>query len=117
MIGAIPFSDVSIIAGVLGLFFLLVAFYKSIFHRRRPPTTLLDLDRMQMDDNQPIHINDPFKPLSPPDPNPETQPELSPQPQTPEPEKAPYVTAFRQFTPRKDGEIPIPKDDAAYVWE
>jgi hypothetical protein len=107
MIGAVPFSDVSIIAGVLGMFFLLVAFYKSIFHRRRSPTSLLNPDRVEMDDNQPIHINDPFKPLSPPDSKPET----------PEPEEAPHVTAFRQFTPRKNGEIPMPKDDAAYVWE
>ena len=117
MIGAIPFSEVSIIAGVLGLFFLLVAFYKSLFHRRRPPTSLLTPDTMPVDDNQPIHINDPFKPLSPPAPNPPPPSESFPQPQPPEPEETPYVTAFRQFTPRKDGEIPMPKDDAAYVWE
>ncbi len=106
MIGAIPFSDVSIIAGVLGMFFLLAAFYKSIFHRRRPPTTLLNPDSVEIDDNRPIRINDPFVPLSPPAPNP-----------TPKLEEAPYVPAFRQFTPRKEGEIPTPKDAAAYVWE
>ena len=30
----LPISDVTLIASVLGVFFLIVAFYKSIFHKR-----------------------------------------------------------------------------------
>lgn len=32
----IPFSDVTLIAAGLGTFFLIVAFYKSVFHKRPP---------------------------------------------------------------------------------
>lgn len=37
LLANIPFSNVTVIALVLGVFFLLVAFYKQIFHRRNPP--------------------------------------------------------------------------------
>lgn len=42
----VPMSDVGIIAGILGAFFLLIAFYKSMFHSRKTPDEMA-LDAME----------------------------------------------------------------------
>lgn len=42
----VPMSDVGIIAGILGAFFLLIAFYKSMFHARKTPDEMA-LDAME----------------------------------------------------------------------
>lgn len=110
MTAALPISDVSAIAAVLGVFFLLVAFYKSIFHRRRRPSDALthgNKTTSTADDNQSIQVSDPFK-----------QPDTAPILAQPEPELNNYVTAFRQFTPnREGGDTEDSKNDSPYVWE
>lgn len=112
MIAELPFTDVSAIAGVLGLFFLLVAFYKSIFHRRRKPTDALSDNGLapKTNANQPIRVNDPFQKLEADTLTAEAKVEPDPEPTT-------HVTAFRQFTPhKKSGTEPV-QTDALYVWE
>jgi len=60
-----PVSEVTIIASVLGLFFLIVAFYKSIFHKRPTPTQAAFQPRLSADaqktDEQPVKLSDPFQ--------------------------------------------------------
>lgn len=123
MTTTLPLTDVGMIAGILGLFFLLVAFYKSIFHKRRtPPETLATnggRNPVPSSDDQPVRINDPFQQLEAPVPPvsplpgsaaPQLRTETAPEPTT-------HVTAFRQFTPRKEGGVPLMQDDSLYVWE
>ena len=121
----IPLSQVTIIAASLGIFFLIVAFYKSIFHKRRHPThaSITPAAPPARRDDQPIKLADPFQqvpvdalPLSPgaqQQPNPASfYPSLPKQSDTP-------VSAFRQFNPKKDFEsvITSPKNDTSYEWE
>lgn len=121
----IPFSQVTIIAASLGIFFLIVAFYKSIFHKRRHPThaSITPAAQPARRDDQPIKLADPFQqvpvdalPLSPSaGQQPSTvsfYPSLPKQPDTP-------VSAFRQFNPKKDFETTLtsPKNDTSYEWE
>jgi hypothetical protein len=123
MTAALPLTDVGVIAAILGLFFLLVAFYKSIFHqRRKPPDSLVttgDTIPVPRADDQPVRINDPFQ--KPETPAPASKPaavSAAPLLRTEsDPEPTTHVTAFRQFTPRKEGGMQLLKDDSLYVWE
>lgn len=123
MTATLPLTDVSVIAGILGLFFLLVAFYKSIFHQRRtPPETLAtngERDLVPSSDDQPVRINDPFrKPEAPVPPASPVPGSAAPVLRTEsDPEPTTHVTAFRQFTPRKEGGVQLMKGDSLYVWE
>lgn len=64
----IPVSEVTIIASILGLFFLIVAFYKSVFHKRATPTQAALQPRLSADaqktDEQPVKLSDPFQQVS-----------------------------------------------------
>ncbi|HNX35972.1 MAG TPA: hypothetical protein PKM57_15185 [Kiritimatiellia bacterium] len=119
----IPLSDVTLIATGLGIFFLIVAFYKSIFHKRRPPSHNLPTTALPApvpSDSQPIKLADPFQQV-PVDSLP-----LGRKPQAgassfypafPHP-ASPPVSAFRQFNPNKDFDAAASqKNEAAYEWE
>ena len=121
----IPLSDVTIIAAVLGVFFLIVAFYKSIFHKRRSQTQTAVKPAVTVAaplTNQTIKLADPFqqvpvdhlslasKPLQPgPIPYYPTFPQTASAP----------VSAFRQFNPRKEFETAASpqKNETTYEWE
>jgi len=124
MMTKIPLSDVTLIAASLGVFFLIVAFYKSIFHKRRPPTHAVPghtSDAAAQDDSHPIKLADPFQQV-PVDrlplghssqPAPSSFHPLFPQPANP------TVSAFRQFNPNKEFESASvsTKNEASYEWE
>ena len=111
----LPFSDVGLIAGILGLFFLLVAAYKSLFRpKRTPPEKMIDalLSGAQPSDdaskggdadNQPVRVQDPFRAGSDDTPAPTSA--------------AAPIRAFRHFTavPPPDGGKQAPGE--TYVWE
>ena len=122
MTAALPLTDVGVIAGVLGLFFLLVAFYKSIFHRRRTPAEALSENEAApgtRDDSQPIRINDPFQNPGADPPTAETaaQPDPAPPQAAPDPEPTANVTALRQFTPPQEGGPAPGRTDSGHAWE
>ena len=113
-LGAPPFSDVGIIAVALGLFFILVAAYKSIFHRRRIPPekmidSLLEGDTQKQHngtaDNQPVKVQDPFRTLATPPPA-----ALPPPPPT-------TTSAFKFFTANSKVNPNTPSTETTYVWE
>lgn len=72
----VPMSDVGIIAGVLGAFFLLMAFYKSLFRTKKPPEEVA-LEAMEAqkkreaEEAKRVKISNPYVP---PAPVPETPP-------------------------------------------
>jgi len=124
----IPFSDITLIAAALGVFFLIVAFYKSIFHKRKAPskTTPQAAKKnisMPAGDDQPVKLADPFQQV-PVDSIHEhkaaAKPSASFYPAYPESAENPAVSAFRQFNPRKDF-APAPaataKSETSYEWE
>jgi|GEM_PF-1483655 len=121
---AVPLSDVTIIAAGLGVFFLIVAFYKSIFHKRRHPTHVPTPNAPKtVTDDHPIKLADPFQQVpvdSIPPPAP-AKPQTPPHPFYPAYPNPPdaSVSAFRQFNPNKDFEQTAAsgKNDATYEWE
>ena len=122
-----PLSDLTIITVALGIFFLVVAFYKSIFHKRRPPvhTTVNQTQpAVELSEDQPVKLADPYQQASA---NTSTtdqkvqQPAAAIYPFYPQASTA-TVSAFRQFTPQKEVEPSAasqPKEEPApvYVWE
>lgn len=120
-------SDVTVIATALGVFFLIVAFYKSLFHKRRPPAQNLPNHppTTALRDDLPVKLNDPFQqvpidklPLHPPE---EKTDDSSFYPAFPHPAEPP-VSAFRQFNPHQDfdasaGTSSTQKKEADYEWE
>jgi hypothetical protein len=117
----IPLSDVTLIASALGIFFLVVAFYKSIFHKRKPKThAALPTQTPAVPENQPVKLADPFQ---------QVPVDSIPLRQQPQNGAAPFypaypadgfktVSAFRQFNPNKEFEPSAPqKSDSAYEWE
>lgn len=66
----VPMSDVGIIAGILGAFFLLIAFYKSIFHSRKTPDEMA-LDAMEAqrkaeaEEALRVNLSNPYTPSPP----------------------------------------------------
>lgn len=122
----LPLSQVTLIAAALGVFFLIVAFYKSIFHKRQPPAhTALNptAPPPSTRDDLPIKLADPFRQV-PVDKLPLSagglpQTQAAPfYPSLPKPED-PSVSAFRQFNPLKDFDATVtsPKNDTTYEWE
>lgn len=63
----VPMSDVGIIAGILGAFFLLIAFYKSMFHSRKTPDEMA-LEAMEAqrkkdaEDALRVNLSNPYTP-------------------------------------------------------
>lgn len=120
---AVPLSDVTIIAAVLGIFFLIVAFYKSIFHKRRSPTHVpTSTKQAPAGDDHPIKLADPFQQVSV-DSLTTTAPKAQAPSHTfypayPNPPDA-AVSAFRQFNPNKDFEpsVAATKNESSYEWE
>ena len=123
----IPVSEVTVIASILGLFFLIVAFYKSVFHKRMPPTQAALQPRpapdVQAEDEQPIKLSDPFQQvpidvIPPPakknqqDDNAAFYPKI-------QQASSSQVSAFRQYNPNShfsDSE-PASQNNATYEWE
>ncbi len=120
-----PLSDVTVIAAVLGIFFLIVAFYKSIFHKRRtsshgshPHSAATATTR----DDQPVKLANPFQQVPV-----DTLPLNVKQSQQSSPSFYPAfphspnqsVSAFRQFNPNKEFNAASSpdKNEAAYEWE
>lgn len=118
----IPMSDVGMITGFLGAFFLLIAFYKSLFHSRRPPEEVaLEAMETQRKNEQEealrVNISDPFAQTS----LEVTAPEVSLNSDTPkvnsDPKPSPVLSAFRQLAPTGMlGEITVKNSDL-YQWE
>jgi len=126
----IPFSDITLIAAALGIFFLIVAFYKSIFHKRKTPgkSPLTPANKnlpAPAGDDQPVKLADPFQQVpvdSIPVRNMEdtAKPAAAFYPAYPESAETSAVSAFRQFNPRKDFAPPsaaAPKNETSYEWE
>ena len=118
-----PLSDVTIITVALGVFFLVVAFYKSIFHKRSQPahTTLNQSQSSAPRDDQPVKLADPFQ-QAPADATAQDkkpqQPAATFYPAYPKP-TTPTVSAFRQFNPQKeiDPASAPSKNESTYEWE
>jgi hypothetical protein len=118
----IPMSDVGMITGILGAFFLLVAFYKSLFHSRRPPeeVAIEAMEAQRERDKEEalrVNISDPFAQTSLED---ETQ-KASQHSDTPkvdnDPKPSSVLSAFRQLAPTGVlGEITVKNSDL-YQWE
>ncbi|HQL49585.1 MAG TPA: hypothetical protein PLU38_09365 [Kiritimatiellia bacterium] len=117
----IPLSDVTLIASALGIFFLIVAFYKSIFHKRRPKSqAAITAQKPAAQENHPVKLADPFQqvpvdsiPLRP------SQKQAAPFYPAYPADGFKTVSAFRQFNPNKEFETAVAaqKPDAAYEWE
>jgi hypothetical protein len=118
----IPMSDVGMITGCLGAFFLLIAFYKSLFHSRRPPEEVA-LEAMEtqrkLDKEEALRVNisDPFAQTAL-ETDPQESPLLSdPQNGDSDPKPALAFSAFRQLAPTGElGEITVKNSDL-YQWE
>jgi hypothetical protein len=118
----IPMSDVGMITGILGAFFLLVAFYKSLFHSRRPPeeVAIEAMEAQRERDKEEalrVNISDPFAQTSLED----VAQEASQHSDTPkvdsDPKQPPVLSAFRQLAPTGVlGEITVKNTDL-YQWE
>lgn len=122
----IPVSEVTVIASILGLFFLIVAFYKSVFHKRTPPTQAALQPRPsaeeQKADEQEITLSDPFQQVSidaiphlaqkKPAENADFHPELQQEASSP-------VSAFRQYNPNPlfTETEPASSNKTTYEWE
>jgi hypothetical protein len=124
MMANIPFSEVTIIAALLGFFFLLVAFYKSIFHKRVPPSeaALQPSAAPRITEEQPVKLSDPFQ---------QVPVDALPQPsQSHAGDNAAFypkiqqassaqVSAFRQYNPNAffDESALASKNTMTYEWE
>ena len=124
----IPLSDITIIAAALGIFFLIVAFYKSIFHKRKAPhQTVLPPQKKvaaaATDDNHPVKMIDPFQQIPvdniPHNKIPANKPASTFYPAYPESAETTAVSAFRQFSPHQDfATTPAAaKNETSYEWE
>jgi hypothetical protein len=117
-----PLSEVTVIAAALGIFFLIVAFYKSIFHKRPPlsHTAKQEPATSKPSEDQPIKLTDPFQQI-PIDSLQKRQkaagedfyPKLTAT-------ATAGVSAFRQYNPNtgfNPAASASPQDDATYEWE
>ncbi len=116
----VPMSDVGLIAGILGVFFLLVAFYKSMFHRSKSPEEVaLEAMEQQRQREQEealkVKISDPYVVAeSQEDESVESESEPVPQP-VKEPDTA--YSAFRQLNPAGILESVSRTGSTTYEWE
>lgn len=118
----IPMSDVGMITGFLGAFFLLIAFYKSLFHSRRHPeeVALEAMEAQRKNDKEDalrVNISDPFAQTSL-ESNTQEALQNSDTPKVDsDPKPAPVLSAFRQLAPTGMlGEITVKNSDL-YQWE
>lgn len=118
----IPMSDVGMITGCLGAFFLLIAFYKSLFHSRRPPEEVA-IDAMEAqrkrekDEALRVNISDPFESAFLEADTQETPQHSDTQKVESDPKPSPIFSAFRQLAPTGElGEITAKNSDL-YQWE
>ncbi len=124
----IPISQVTVIAAVLGLFFLVVAFYKSLFHKRMPPAkNALPSAQAEAEktvkEEQPVKLSNPFQQV-PIDAIPQLtqkrEGENAPfYPQAQQHPSSDYVSAFRQYNPNIlfDETAHASKNTTTYEWE
>ncbi|HRR34408.1 MAG TPA: hypothetical protein P5026_09935 [Kiritimatiellia bacterium] len=115
----IPLSDVTLIASALGIFFLVVAFYKSIFHKRKPKAqAALPTATPAVPENQPVKLADPFQQV-PVDSIPLRQAQGGAAPFYPAYPNSGFktVSAFRQFNPNKEFDASAQPPDPVYEWE
>jgi len=118
----VPMSDVGMITGFLGAFFLLIAFYKSLFHsRRRPEEVAIEAMEAQRErekeDALRVNISDPFATTSFEADTPETPQPSDTQKVDGDPKPPPVLSAFRQLAPTGElGEITVKNSDL-YQWE
>jgi len=124
MMTNIPFSQVTIIATTLGVFFLIVAFYKSIFHKRQSPhNTTLSNVQVPKRNAQPIKLADPFQQVSADAlaHSSNSQPSTKTAAFYPSLPKSsdPSFSVFRQFNPNMNFDAPATalKNDTSYEWE
>lgn len=118
----VPMSDVGLIAGILGVFFLLVAFYKSMFHRSKSPEEValeaMEQQRLrEQEESLKVKISDPYVAL---EPGAETSAEVQPQAvPEPEPVKEPDTaySAFRQLNSSGVLESVSRSGSTTYEWE
>lgn len=113
-------SNLTLISIGLGIFFMSAAFYKSIFHKRRPPAKSSALQPFRTD--EPVSLGDPFQPQTPaesrntnPVPQSATADPFSEFP----PDSAPMVSAFRQISSAWNGAASGdgPTKTDTYEWE
>ncbi len=126
---SIPLSQITFIASALGVFFLIVAFYKSIFHKRRHPTEselpATPKPNEAINADEPIKLTDPFQQV-PVDALPRSHVNQQAHPVAPNtfyptlqrPNES-SVSAFRHFNPKKEFEsiTNASKNDTTYEWE
>jgi hypothetical protein len=116
----IPLSDVTLITAALGLFFLIVAFYKSIFHKRKPKAHAALAEAAAPREHLPVKLADPFQQVSVDSIPPKSAqaPADAPfYPAYPSPNGFKTVSAFRQFNPNKEFAAAAQKPEADYEWE
>ena len=119
----LPFSDISIIAVALGIFFLIVAFYKSIFHKRRHPGHAASAPvalAPPAKEEQPIKLSQPFQQI-PLDVLPDLHKQQSPvsfYPAAPRSAET-SVSAFRPFNPNREFNTASSgtANESNYEWE
>lgn len=118
----IPMSDVGMITGFLGAFFLLIAFYKSLFHSRKRPEEMaieaMETQRkLEKEEALRVNISDPFAQTAL-ETDAQEAPRLSePQKADSDPKPSPAFSAFRQLAPTGElGEITVKNSDI-YQWE
>lgn len=116
----VPMSDVGLIAGILGVFFLLVAFYKSMFHRSKSPEEValeaMEQQRLrEQEESLKVKISDPYVALDPGPPS-DPQPEAAPEPESVKEADTAY-SAFRQLNPAGVLESVSRSGSTTYEWE
>jgi hypothetical protein len=116
----VPMSDVGLIAGILGVFFLLVAFYKSMFHRSKSPEEValeaMEQQRLrEQEESLKVKISDPYVALDPGPPS-DPQPEVAPELESVKEADTAY-SAFRQLNPAGVLESVSRSGSTTYEWE
>jgi len=120
----VPMSDVGLIAGILGVFFLLVAFYKSMFHRSKSPEEValeaMEQQRLrEQEDALKVKISDPYVTSTEPQGEPLDVQQEHPDVSDPEPVKEPDTaySAFRQLNSAGILESVSRSGSTTYEWE
>ena len=119
----VPMSDVGLIAGILGVFFLLVAFYKSMFHRSKSPEEValeaMEQQRLrEQEEALKVKISDPYVVAEPQgDESVEAQSEQSAPVPQPVKETDTAYSAFRQLNSAGILESVSRAGSTTYEWE
>ncbi len=123
---SVPMSSIALIAGGLGAFFLLMAFYKSLFHTRKTPdeaaAEAMEAQRQaDAEDALKVKISDPFS-ATPVEPQKFDDPASPPVVTAPDDAQAARpkektLLAFRQLTPTGVVDDIQQKNSDEYIWE